>query len=141
MKCFLKVLYMNSSIGPQEKRHKLPCWICITYRVAQRIGIGVNPTGKSNRITGNVPPGIRVVVTPPVVVEHGLSVVILPWKPQVESRPLGGDAGLTERAVARLPNHLAAGVDMTNANRAHLLKMVRNHLDHFIAPFFFCLMN
>lgn len=41
------------------------------------------------------------------------------------------DAGLTEGAVARLPNYLDAGVDMTNANRAHLLKMVRNHFDLF----------
>lgn len=41
------------------------------------------------------------------------------------------DAGLTERAVARLPNLLAAGVEMPNASRVHLLKMFRNHLDLF----------
>lgn len=30
-------------------------------------------------------------------------------EPQVEGWPLGGDAGLAERVVVRLPNHLAAG--------------------------------
>lgn len=74
------------------------------------IPVGVYSIDQAKRVAGNVPPGRRVVVTPPVVVKPGLRVVILPWESQVEGWPLGGDAGLTERAVARLPNHLAADV-------------------------------
>ncbi len=66
------------------------------------IPVGVYSIEQANRITGDVPPGIRVVVTPPVVVEPGLRVVILPWEPQVEGWPLGGDAGFTERVVMAL---------------------------------------
>lgn len=95
------------------------------------IPVGVYSIEQAKRITGDVPPGVRVVVAPPVVVKPGLRVEILPWETQVEGQPLAGDAGLTERAVARLPNLLAAGVEMPNASRVHLLKMVRNHLDLF----------
>lgn len=74
------------------------------------IPVGVYSIEQAKRITGDVPPGIRVVVTPPVVVEPGLRVVILSWEPQVEGQPLGGDACFAKGAVAHLPNHLAAGI-------------------------------
>ncbi len=74
------------------------------------IPVGVYPIKQAKRVTGDVPPGVRVVVASPVVMESCLRVVILSWEPQVEGWPLGGDAGLAERVVVRLPNHLAAGV-------------------------------
>ncbi len=74
------------------------------------IPVGVYPIKQAKRVTGDVPPGVRVVVASPVVMESCLRVEILPWEPQVESQPLGGDAGFAKGAVARLPNHLDAGV-------------------------------
>lgn len=74
------------------------------------IPVGVYPIKQAKRVTGDVPPGVRVVVASPVVMESCLRVEILPWEPQVEGRSLAGDAGLAERAVIRLPNYLAAGI-------------------------------
>ena len=100
-------------------RDNKPRRVCVNDWITQRIGVSVDTTGQPNRVAGDVPPGVGVIVAPPVVVKPCLRIVILPREPQVEGRPLAGDAGLAEWVVARLPNYLAAGIG--RYSRASLL--------------------
>ena len=71
------------------------------------VGVGVQPTHQPDRITGQVAPGLRVVIAVPVVVQAGLAVVVLAREAQVERQVAGGDR-LTEGPVVGLPSDGAA---------------------------------
>jgi len=55
-------------------------------RIVHNIGIGIQPTPKPNRITGDVPSYARVIVPEVVVIQPRLPIRILPRKPQVHHR-------------------------------------------------------
>ena len=73
------------------------------------VGVGVQPTHQPDRITGQVPPGLRVVIAVPVVVQAGLGVVVLAREAQVERQAAAGDR-LTERPVVGFPGDGPGGI-------------------------------
>jgi hypothetical protein len=55
-----------------------PQWIDYKQRVGRGVGVQVQPPVNSDRITLNIPPDPRIVVSEIVVVEVGLLVEVLP---------------------------------------------------------------
>ena len=58
-------------------------WIRPTNRVVSNIRVRINPTLQTDRITFDVPPRARVIVSEVVVIEPRLLIIVLPRKSKV----------------------------------------------------------
>ena len=95
----------------------------IPSRVLQRISINTRAIHQTQRIRLNVPPGRRVVVPHPVLVEAALKLEPLAGEAQVNAA--GGGMHTAEWQIRRLPDlhaQIVGGKDGTAASRASAMR-------------------